>query len=194
MATIKFLIVFLLGLIFDLYILLLLLRFLLQLLKTNFYNPISHFIFNITGFVKPLQTFLKPYRGFDYGLLSVIFVIEIIKLLLLFWMRFDVLPNVGGVAPWGIGEILNQFIDIFFYALLIRAILSWIGANFENPVYEITYMLTEFLLKPVRRFVPIISGFDFSPLIVALILKAFAIIAILPIIRWGQLLAIQGLS
>jgi YggT family protein len=165
MTTIKFFVIFLLGLALDFYLLLLLLRFLLQILKANFYNPISHFILNMTGFVKSLQKIMRPYRGFDYGLLLVIFIIEFIKVLLLFWIRFDNLP----------------------------VILGWIGSNFENPFYEITYILTEFLLRPIRRFVPIIAGLDFSPLIVAIALKAFAIIAIVPLIRWGQIIATQGL-
>lgn len=192
MDTIKLLVMFLLGLAFDFFILLLLLRFLMQKLRVNFYNPIFRFVLKITRFVKPLQKIIPLYRGFDFGLLILVFLIEIIKILLLFWLQFGHLPVIVGVFPWAMGEILNRIIDIFFYALLIRVILSWVNPDFRNPAYEITYLLTEFLLRPVRRFIPTLGGFDFSPLIVAFALKAVAIIAIVPLIQWGQIIATQG--
>lgn len=188
MATLIAIVMLCIEIVFDFYILLLLLRLLLTFFQINFYNPISHSIFNFTYFfVKPLQRIIPVYKRIDFATLIVILLFEYIKLILLVWLRFDNLPGWIGLLPWGIGEILNLVVNIFFYGLLIRAILSWAGATIESPFYQALYILTEPLLRPVRRFIPPIGGFDFSAVVVAIILKAIDVVLIWPIIHWGQL-------
>lgn len=189
--TLNYILVFMIQLLFDLYIVMLLLRLLLQLLHANYYNPISQFIINITNFlVKPMRRIIPGFKGIDFAIVTLVLILQLLELLLLIWLRFEHLPNLGGLLLWAVGGIINQVINIFFYALVIRVIMSWLSVTLENPAYEIVYVLTEPILKPIRRFIPLIGGFDLSPVIVALVLKALDIMVLVPFILLGKILAI----
>jgi YggT family protein len=59
---------------------------------------------------------------------------------------------------------------------LILVILSWVNPDGHNPIIGVLHSLAEPLLAPVRRAVPMISGFDLSPLIVAIALRMLALL------------------
>jgi YggT family protein len=65
-------------------------------------------------------------------------------------------------------------VNILCYALLIailvRVAFSWIGPDPRNRIFRLTYELTEPILAPVRRLLPMGPGLDFSPMIVMFIL------------------------
>lgn len=191
-TTLNLIVFIILGIVFDLYIILLLLRFLLTFFGADFYNPISHYVYNFTRlFVRPLQRIIPIYKRIDFATLILIFLFEFIKILLLVWLRFDRLPGFSGLPLWALGEILNQLINVYFYALLIRAVLSWMGATTENALFQMLFVFTEPLLRPVRRFIPFLGGFDIAAILIAILLKAIAIFLVFPMIRWGEL---QSLS
>ena len=70
-------------------------------------------------------------------------------------------------------QFLNLLLTILWLALLSRVILSWISAfapgnpivSPNNPIVLIIHQLTEPILAPLRRIIPPIAGFDFTPLI-----------------------------
>ena len=77
--------------------------------------------------------------------------------------------------------ILNLILTIFYWLILIRAILSWVNPDPFNPIVQFLYRSTEPLLYPVRRFLPPM-GLDISPLIVFLIiifLRKFLVVTIM---------------
>jgi YggT family protein len=53
--------------------------------------------------------------------------------------------------------------------LLVRVVFSWISRDVENPIYRITYVVTEPLLRPIRKLLParMTADLDLSPAIVA---------------------------
>jgi YggT family protein len=65
-------------------------------------------------------------------------------------------------------------INIICYALLIaifvRVAFSWIGPDPRNRIYSVAFQITEPILAPIRRLLPMGPGLDFSPMIVSLIL------------------------
>ncbi len=65
--------------------------------------------------------------------------------------------------------IFLQIFDIFYYAILIlllaRAVLSWVNIG-GYKIRDLVFRLTEPILAPVRRYLPMSGGVDFSPLIV----------------------------
>ena len=62
--------------------------------------------------------------------------------------------------------ILSNLLDIYWYILIIRAVLSWMNPNPHNPIVRIIYMLTEPVLGPIRRVLPPMGGLDLSPIVV----------------------------
>ncbi|MGB1252222.1 MAG: YggT family protein [Candidatus Promineifilaceae bacterium] len=65
---------------------------------------------------------------------------------------------------------LGLFIDLFYYILLARVLLSWFPGFRNNPVARLLYDITEPVLSPLRGIIPPMSGFDLSPIILFVIL------------------------
>ena len=76
-----------------------------------------------------------------------------------------------------ISNIINIFTKIFFFALILRIILSWINISPYNPISKITYQITEPLLGKIRKYVKPFGMFDFSPMIAIISLQILEIIA-----------------
>ena len=76
-----------------------------------------------------------------------------------------------------ISNIINIFTRIFFFALILRIILSWINISPYNPISKITYQITEPLLGKIRQYVKPFGMFDFSPMIAIISLQILEIIA-----------------
>ena len=91
--------VFIINFIFESYLYILLLRLLLQKMRAPFYNPLSQFIIKVTDpLVKPLQRMIPGVRGFDFAIVFLLVVLEIIALLLLIGLHFHTLPGaLGGI-------------------------------------------------------------------------------------------------
>ncbi len=76
-----------------------------------------------------------------------------------------------------ISNIINIFTKIFFFALILRIILSWINISPYNPISKITYQITEPLLGKIRQYIKPFGMFDFSPMIAIISLQILEIIA-----------------
>ncbi|MBF0332338.1 MAG: YggT family protein [Alphaproteobacteria bacterium] len=69
-------------------------------------------------------------------------------------------------------QIVNVAIDLYIWALIISAILSWLVAfnvvnthnRFVYLVLDFLYRVTEPALRPIRRVLPNLGGVDLSPL------------------------------
>jgi YggT family protein len=72
--------------------------------------------------------------------------------------------------------VLAQIIDVFFYAILLMAILSWV--NPYSPIYGVLNQLTSPILDPLRRVLPQIQGFDFSALVALILLQMISRVVI----------------
>lgn len=66
--------------------------------------------------------------------------------------------------------ILNILVWVFFIAIMVRVLFSWIGPDMRNPVFRISYQVTEPILAPVRNLLPQTPGMDLSPMIVTFVL------------------------
>ena len=66
----------------------------------------------------------------------------------------------------GVGQALHYILNIYLFIVVARAIISWVNPDPYNPIVRFLYMATEPVLRYVRRMMPVISGIDFSPIIV----------------------------
>ncbi|HEX6548989.1 MAG TPA: YggT family protein [Candidatus Dormibacteraeota bacterium] len=66
--------------------------------------------------------------------------------------------------------ILTIICYAFFVLILVRVAFSWIGPDMRNPIFRISYQLTEPILAPVRNLLPQTAGIDLSPMIVTFLL------------------------
>ncbi len=71
-----------------------------------------------------------------------------------------------------LASLLNVIITIFYWLILIRALISWVNPDPYNQIVQFLYKATEPLLYPIRRMIPSQMGIriDISPIIAFLIL------------------------
>lgn len=77
-------------------------------------------------------------------------------------------------------EVLQIILTIFYWLIIIRAIISWVNPDPFNPIVQFLYKTTEPILAPIRRILPVgfRFGIDLSPIIAFLIiifLKSFLV-------------------
>lgn len=69
-----------------------------------------------------------------------------------------------------IGYLLFGFLGLYTLAIFVRIIFAWVGASYANRWMRFFVRLTEPLLGPLRRMVPLVGMFDISPIVAFLIL------------------------
>ena len=67
-------------------------------------------------------------------------------------------------------RILATIINLYWYVMIARVLMSWFNPNPHNPIVDAIYRLTEPVLGPIRRLLPPMGGFDLSPIVVFFIL------------------------
>lgn len=166
---------FLIKTLFDLYLLVLMIRLILAYVQANYFNPITRFIVKITQpLVAPLRRIIPNYRRIEFSTLVLIIVFELIKISLLFLLTVGI-PNILLLISLSIIEALKLLLQTFFYAILLQAIMSWFQPG-ETPATQILRQLSAPILFPLQRIIPPVSGFDITPIPALLLLQLLIIL------------------
>ena len=184
--------------IFDLYVLLVLLRFMLQMLRADFYNPVSQFIVRLTSPpLKILRRVIPSLGGQDTSAILLCLVIVYTKFILLRLLNTGaihiggILVSIDGTGYLGLliysfADLISLFLTIFLIAIIIQVILSWVNPGHYNPVVGLVNTLAAPALRPVKKIVPAIGGLDLSPIIATLMIYVAKMLIIPPIIYLGS--------
>lgn len=181
--------IFLISTIFDLFLLILSIRLLLVWGRVNYFNPLVQFITKFTDFiVKPIRRIVPNIGRLETASLLLIVVLCAIK------YSFILIISAGYFNPLGLiiltsGNVLKLIIDIFFYAILLQAILSWIQPY--SPISYTLNQLTAPMLQPIQRVMPPISGIDISPLFALILLQFLSILLVNSLFQFGYRVAIS---
>ncbi len=180
---------FLISTVFGLYILLVLLRFLFQLVRADFYNPISQAVVKLTNpALRPLRRVIKGVAGIDVASVVLLLVLKVTELSLV-----AALQGIGmgfiGLFVLALAALLQMTLHVFLFAVLIQVILSWVAPRAYNPASSLLLSLTEPLLRPARRLIPALGGLDFSPIVVLVVLQLSSMLIIAPLRDLGATLA-----
>jgi YggT family protein len=166
---------FLLVTIFNLLTMLLLLRFLLQLFRAPFNNPLAYMVISLTDFaVKPARRIIPSWGKIDLSTFFLALFAQFLLQLSILWLR-DFPLSVAGQSAWAglVGMsflgVLRTTLDVFFYAIMLQVILSWV--NPHTPIAGALDSLTRPILAPIQRFLPMASGIDFSPIVALIFLQ-----------------------
>ncbi len=166
--------IFLVKTLTDLYLLTFLLRFILQLVRADFYNPLAEFILRITNpLVIPARRLIPGFGGIDVPTLVVMIALQAAATWLLFRIAgFAVPPDTFAAAV--VLRLISLTIWFYTVSIIVYVILGWLGQTY-SPVVGILRDINEPLLGRVRRLVPPVGGLDLSPLIVIILIQALAI-------------------
>jgi len=164
--------VFIVNALTSLYLLVLLLRFWLPWLRADFRNPLAQGILKLTSpVVVPLRRIVPSFGRLDTATILVAFVVQYLGLILIL-LIFDVSASISTIAISAVVKLVLLSLNLFLFAIFIRIILSWVSQGQYNPATAIISTLTEPLLRPVRRLIPPMGGFDISPIFVIIGLGA----------------------
>jgi YggT family protein len=154
--------------VFGLYILAVLLRFLFQLSRADFYNPISQFLVALTNpLLRPLRRIIPGLMGIDLASLVLLLALQLLEVYVLSWLN-DLPVTLLPLILASLVSLVRLTINVYFYAILLRVILSWFmpyGMR-QNPAGDLLVSLTEPLMRPARRLIPAVGGLDLSPIVV----------------------------
>ena len=172
---------FLVQTIFGIAILIVMLRFLLQLVKADFYNPASQLIVRATQpILAPMRRVIPGIGGIDVSSIVLMLVLQMAETGLLKTMGAYALFNVStaGLFVWAIADLVELATFVFIFALIVQVILSWLSPGAYNPIVGLLYSFNEPILRPARRVLPSTGGLDFSPLIALIFLNLVQILAV----------------
>ncbi|SHF31611.1 YggT family protein [Modicisalibacter ilicicola DSM 19980] len=151
----------------NIYLFLLMLRFLLQASRADYYNPLSQSVVKVTQpVVRPLQGFLRPIGRFDLATLGAGLIIKAISILLIMQIAGYGMPPLGGVAIASVAALASAILKIYFFALIGMIILSWVAPQASHPGAILIFQLVEPIMAPVRKVIPPLGMIDLSPIVV----------------------------
>jgi YggT family protein len=173
----------------SLYLLIVLLRFILQLVRADFYNPLSQFTVKATQpLLKPLRRIIPGFGGLDLASLILAILVQLVLMVVVVLIAGANPVAIGlQLLVWAIIAVTSLFLKIFFFAMIISVILSWVAPGSYNPGAQLVNQICEPLLAPFRKLIPNLGGLDISPI--------FAFIALNLIDRFviGNLAAMTGM-
>lgn len=161
---------FLISTLFDLYLMVALLRFWMQWARADYYNPVSQFVVKATNPVLvPLRRIIPGFAGVDWAGLVLLYAVAFAKISALQGLYGAGFP-VADIAIAGIMTVIKEAFSIIFWVMIIRAVLSWISQGY-NPIEALLHQLTEPMLSPIRRIIPPIGGLDLSMIVFLIALQ-----------------------
>ena len=164
---------FLIQTIGGLYIMAVLLRFLLQIVRADFYNPISQAIVKVTSpLLNPIRKIIPGFGGIDAASLVLALALQI----LLIYLLLAIKGFAPGLVPFpevlitSLIRLADHVLDIYMFSLIIIAIASWVAQGSYNPGLMLLLQLTEPLSSRVRKVIPPVGGLDFSMMAIIIII------------------------
>jgi YggT family protein len=172
---------FLISTLFSLYIMAVMLRFLLGLVRADFYNPVSQFLVRITNpLLIPLRKIVPSIGKFDSAAMLVMIVLQLAAITLILLLRGEGISSAILVIIT-LATLISLLINVYMFAIIVEVIISWMNPGSYNPVSSLLHSLTSPLLRPIRHLVPPIAGIDLSPLFAILGLQVLRML-ILPLL------------
>ena len=156
----------------SMYLLIVLLRFVLQLVRADFYNPLSQFIVKATHpLLRPMRRVIPSMGSLDLSSLVLAIIVQMVLMALILLIAYGTTGNPLLLLVWALVGITGLFLNIFFWALIISVILSWVAPGSHNPGAQLVSQICEPVLMPFRRLLPNLGGLDISPIFAFLAIK-----------------------
>lgn len=171
MSTLSEILIFLIDTLSSLYISLVLLRFLLQLVRADYYNPLSKSIVKLTNpLLLPLRKIIPGFFGWDFASLALAILLQFFAVVIITFIQYGEFIGLIFCLKFAIIKLLMTLFTLYFFAMLILVIASWVAPHSYNPALQLLRQLLDPLLRPIQKVLPPVGGLDFSPLIFLLLL------------------------
>jgi YggT family protein len=147
------------------------LRFLLQLVRADYYNPISKAVVKLTNpLLVPLRKIVPGFFGIDFACLLLAILVQALVLQLIFLIAGTGLLNIFILLFWSLLGILGLVLTVYYFGIFIIMIASWVAPYSSHPALTLLRQIIDPVMAPFRKIVPPMGGLDFSPMLVIMIL------------------------
>ncbi|MEZ5530693.1 MAG: YggT family protein [Porticoccaceae bacterium] len=158
------------------YLAVVILRFLLQLVRADFYNPISQFLIKATHLPsKPLRKVFPTYRSFDMASLVLALLVQLLVIEVTALVNGFSLVNLFYAIAWGALGAISLVLNLYLYGLLIIIIVSWVAPQSQHPALILLNQLIRPAMSPFQRIIPPLGGLDLSPIFMFLVINMLQI-------------------
>ncbi|MDE2270685.1 MAG: YggT family protein [Xanthomonadaceae bacterium] len=155
-------------------------RLLAEAVRADFYNPICQFLYRATNPVlTPIRRAIPTWRRINLAALLIAWLLEVAKNALLCLVVPDVWASYPGTLVLGVADLLDFFMMVYLIMIFAWALLSYVNVDARNPLVPLLGKIVDPALKPFRRVLPLIGGFDLSPMlaILAILLVQTVVVA-----------------
>jgi YggT family protein len=154
-----------------------LLRFLFQLVRADFRDPMADALVRVTNWlILPLRRVLPPIRKVDTATVVSVLLIASIRTFI------EMALNGESIGDWmvflhiTVVDLLDLVLRVYLFALLLYWLTSFVSPGGYAPGLRLLGQLCEPVLKPVRRMIPPIGQIDFSVLWVSIGIGALLVL------------------
>lgn len=171
----------------GLYLLLVLLRFLFQLVKADFHNPVSQAVVKTTN--PPLRLLRKVVPGFggiDWPSIVLLFSLQALEICLLTFILNGQMPSPFGLLVLCAAHLLQLTAYVYMFFIFITIVISWISPGAYSPLTVLIYQVIEPVMSRVQRRMPTTAGLDWSPMLVLLGIYIFLPLVVAPLMDLGN--------
>jgi YggT family protein len=171
MQTLGNIAIYIISTLGTLYISLVLLRFLAQLVRADYYNPMSKALVKYTNpLLIPLRKIIPGFFGIDLAALVLALLLQalVIQVILL-------IANYGFINPlllaaWSALSLLGLVLTFYYWGVIIMIIASWIAPQSNNPALGLLQQILDPVMAPFRKIVPPLGMLDLSPMIFLMVI------------------------
>lgn len=173
---------FIIQLLFQIYLIILLLYVMLRASGAHYINPIVQWLVRLSEpLIKPARKLVAEKGKIDWAAWLIILFVQLIEVIVLVAMM-NLSPNLLGMIFYSIIRLAKLVVNVYFYAIIVFAILSWIQSAASNALNHVLYHLTTPILQPIKRVLPVMSGIDFSPLVAIIVLQLINLLLLNPLL------------
>jgi YggT family protein len=151
---------------FGIYTILLMLRLLMQISRVDYYNPVCQGIVKITDpAIRPLRRLIPTILGVDLATITLALCVQLLAVILIMSLAGYPAFSLLYVA-WVLLGLFSTLFNIYFIALIVMVIASWIAPHSNHPALSLVYQITEPICAPARKLLPPLGGLDLSIILV----------------------------
>lgn len=161
----------------EMYLFIVILRFLFQVVRADFYNPLSQFVVKATNPpLKPLRRIIPGVAGIDFA--------SVVLALLIQWFSMQAIALIlgAGIIPpisailWSLIGTISLVVHIYFWGMLAVIIVGWVAPQSYHPLLILLRQIIEPAMTPFRKLLPSMGGLDLSPILAFLALNVIRIV------------------
>lgn len=171
MQTLAQIAIYIISSLGSVYLTFVILRFLLQLFRADYYNPISKSIAKMTNpLLLPLRKVIPGFFGVDFAGIVLALLVQAVVIQVICLIAGLGMLNPLALLSWSFLGVLGLVFTIYYWGILVIIIASWVAPNSSHPALTLLRDITEPIMAPIRKMLPSMGGLDLSPMIVIMIL------------------------